>query len=115
MGGKGGAPEEAPIAMDYGQEAGTEEALQGQLMMAMQMMQAMGSGGGAPAMPAAPQVIQAPEIDWSDKTEKLAAKMRADFSLSNAQRHGLSDTMYESPILTETEDESTSILTGSVE
>lgn len=108
-----GAMEEAPVAVDYGEGEGDEEAMMAQFMEAMAMMAQM----GAPAIPPVPQVphiASAPDIDWTGKHEELAAKMGAEFHLEKLKRHGRTKTIHTSPLLSDDDPNILqSILTGS--
>ena len=56
-----------------------------------------------------PEVERDPEIDWTEKQEQLASRMRADYALE-ADRKGRMETILTSPLL----DEEDASVSGSV-
>lgn len=109
------APAEPPPITTGGGEDELEGEMMAQMMQAMAMMGAMG-GAAPPAMPTMPEVIRGPEVDWSDKQERLAKKMGAEFHMSQMKKHGIAQSVHSSPLTDDAAPElSESILTGTVE
>jgi len=109
--GKGSAPSPPPAATIPSDN--TDAKLQEQMMQAMMMMSAGGGIPAAPAIPAMPAISKPLDIDWSEKTEQLSEKMKADYHLNQLRRHGMAQSVHTSPLVDEEEPDTTkSILTS---
>lgn len=100
------APEEPPIPIQTENEGQLQDDMAAQMMEAMMMMAMMGSPA-VPAVPAAPPIDRVPDIDWSEKQKRIASKMKADYHVSQLQRHGRAQTIHTSPLLDTQEAETT--------
>ena len=80
-------------------------------MMMMMMAQMMGKmmEAGSMQQPQMPPQLQMPDvqtvenIDWTERTQQLAAKTKADYASQNARRKGHADTIHTSPLLDDEE------------
>lgn len=118
MGNKGKAPDPPEVDNSQNEALLAMMAQQAQIVPAMMsgmmssMSQVMSQMNNDPIIP--PTVYRAPEVDWSEQQEQLAAKVRADYNVEEARRRTRSDTILTSPLLDE-EDANvwgSSILTG---
>ena len=115
MGGKG-SDAAAPAVVMPEQDNSQNEMLLAQMagmMSQMSQMSQIQAQSAMPEIPAIPTVDTPAEIDWVEKQEKLASKMKAEEALDSARRKGRADTIHTS-YLDDEEDTSiaTSILAG---
>jgi len=112
MGGKG-SDAAAPAVVMPEQDNSQNEMLLAQMAGMMSQMSQIQAQSAMPEIPAIPTVDTPAEIDWVEKQEKLASKMKAEEALDSARRKGRADTIHTS-YLDDEEDTSiaTSILAG---
>lgn len=92
-GGKGGGG--APPQADY---SGMEGAMAQMMMMSQMSAMQQPQMPEQPEMSDMPEIRKTEEIDWTDKQNKLAAKMKADYGAELASRKGRKDTIHTSPL-----------------
>lgn len=56
-----------------------------------------------------PEVVAPPPIDWTEKQQQLAAKVKADYSLDQTRRKGIADSIHTSPLLDDEDAETTNV------
>jgi len=112
MGGKG-SDAAAPAVVMPEQDNSQNEMLLAQMAGMMSQMSQIQAQSAMPEIPAIPTVDTPAEIDWVEKQEKLASKMKAEEALDSARRKGRADTIH-TRYLDDEEDTSiaTSILAG---
>jgi len=74
--------------------------------MMMQMMQMMMSAPAfqapeLPDIPEAPAVEAEERVDWKERTQQLASKVKADYTDEQSRKRGRSSTLLTSPLLDE--------------
>jgi hypothetical protein len=105
-------PSPPPSGMEE-QSSGMEDMM---MMMAMMQMLSSGTENVAQQMPQAPTPLQVPDltrtedIDWTEKMEQLTSQASAGYTLGQAKKHGVLDTVHTSPLLDDEEINTTSIL-----
>lgn len=114
MGGKGSKTPDPPAVDNTAPQQNLDQTYQ--MMAAMmqqqnQVMQAM-ANQPPPILPQAPPIVNAVDVDWTEKNKQLAEKARADYNLEKARQKGRTDTILTSPLLDEEQPLTTSLLTG---
>lgn len=115
--GKGGGEDNPPISVDWANDNQVQDDKQAEMMAMMMQSMAMMSAAAAapapPALPALPAIAETLDIDWTDKIAGLAQKMKADYGVERARRHGRGKTVLSSPLLDEESADTTqSVLVG---
>ena len=110
MGGKNSQQAPPPAYDNSANEAMMAQV--SQIMMAMmasqqaqsnQMMRVMQQAQAQQDVPMLPEIITEPEVDWTEKTQELRNKMKAEYTLDKARRIGREDTVLTSPFLDDEE------------
>lgn len=89
--------------------AAVMESMSGMMTGMMGMMSQVMSSSQE-SLPETPETYSTPAVDWTEQTEQLNNKMRADYNVEEARRKGNQDTVLTSPLL---EDEDATV-TGSI-
>lgn len=115
--GKGAPQEDPPISVDWGNndqvQADKQAEMMNMMMQSMMMMSAAASAPAPPAMPALPAIAETLDIDWTERIAGLSQKMKADYGVERARRHGRQATVLSSPLLDEESADTTqSVLVG---
>lgn len=111
MGGKGDKGGSTPIIQRPQPKEDNNMALYTAMLTAMMSsQQAMAQQMQAPAPLAMPQVYETPKIDFSEKTEQLKNKAKADYMADQAKRKRFANMTHTSYLLDEQEPTTTTVL-----
>ena len=111
MGGKGDSGSTAPVIQrQQAQEDDSMAMYQAMLAAMMSNQQAMVQQMAAPQPLAMPEVYETPKVDFSEKTEQLKNKARADYMSDQAKRKRFANMTHTSYLLDEQEPTTTTVL-----